>query len=317
LASPTSKKVIYAALAGNTLIAITKFVAASLTGSSAMFSEGVHSLVDTGNQGLLLYGLRRAGRKPDRAHPFGYGQELYFWSFVVAILIFALGAGIAAYEGIAKIRAPHPIEGWWINLVVLALAMVFEGWAWSVAFREFVKIKGKRSYVAAVRESKDPTVFTVLFEDSAAMLGLLAAAAGVVLGEWLELPVLDGVASLVIAAILAVTAVLLAVETKALLIGEGAAPEVVADLRRLIAAEPGVSGTNELLTLHFGPNDVLVTASLEFDDALTGNEVEACVAALEQRIKAKHPEVTRVFVEAQSLRSHLRAGERQAATDAG
>ena len=190
-----SKKVIYAALAGNSLIAVTKFVAAGLTGSSAMLSEAVHSVVDTGNQGLLRYGLARSRRPADEEHPFGHGPELYFWAFVVAILIFGLGAGISFYEGLAKISDPHPITNPVINYVVLAVAIVFELGAWLVAFREFRKVQGRATLLTAVRRSKDPALFTVLFEDTAAMLGLLFALAGIALADWLDMPWLDGAAS--------------------------------------------------------------------------------------------------------------------------
>ena len=179
MAASGSKKVIYAALAGNGLIAITKFFAASVTGSSAMLSEAIHSVVDTGNQGLLLYGIKRSKRPPDAAHPFGYGSEIYFWSFVVAILIFGLGAGISFYEGMQKLMNPHPISDPYINYIVLALAMVFEAGSWWIAYKEFGKVRGNFGLFEAVRRSKDPTIFTVLFEDTAAMLGLFAALIGI------------------------------------------------------------------------------------------------------------------------------------------
>ncbi len=205
-----SKKVIYAALVGNSLIAVTKFGAAFVTGSSAMLSEAVHSMVDTGNQGLLLYGLRRAQRPTDEAHPYGYGTELYFWTFVVAILIFGLGAGVSVYEGVQKVLHPHPVTNPAVSYIVLAVAMVFEAVAWTIAFREFRKHKGDGSYFDAVRRSKDPTVFTVLFEDSAAMAGLVFAFAGILAGQLLDMPALDGIAAICIGAILTIVAALLA-----------------------------------------------------------------------------------------------------------
>ena len=163
MATPASKKVIFAALAGNSIIAVIKFAAAAITGSSAMLSEAIHSVVDTGNQVLLLYGIRAAARRPDDSHPFGYGMELYFWTFVVAILIFALGSGISIYEGVAKVLEPHPINNPEINYLVLGAAMIFEGVAWSIAVKEFRKVKGNRGWIEEVRHSKDPTIFTVLF----------------------------------------------------------------------------------------------------------------------------------------------------------
>jgi cation diffusion facilitator family transporter len=296
--------VIYAALAGNSLIAVTKFAAAAATGSSAMFSEAIHSVVDTGNQGLLLYGMKRARRPADTQHPFGYGMELYFWTFVVAILIFAVGAGISLYEGITKWLHPHALTSPHINYIVLGLALVFEAGAWWVAFREFRRSKGQLGYIAAVRTSKDPTIFTVLFEDSAAMLGLVAAFLGIALGQALDLPALDGVASIVIGLILAATAILLAYESKGLLIGEGASAAVVAGIRRIVAGRPGIDQVNELLTMHLGPRDVLLTLSLDFDDRLTAGQVEAAISDLESAIKSAYPQVSRVFIEAQSRKAH-------------
>ncbi len=304
MASHASKKVIYAALAGNGLIAVTKFAASAMTGSSAMLSEAIHSVVDTGNQVLLLYGLKRAGRPADTTHPFGYGMELYFWTFVVAILIFAVGAGISIYEGIAKLASPHPVSDPYINYIVLSLAMVFEAAAWWIAYKEFQRSKGPLGFLAAVRESKDPTVFTVLFEDSAAMLGLIAAFVGIFLGEVYGIPELDAVASIVIGLILGATAVLLAYESKGLLIGEGARSAVVADVERIVSKKTGIERVNELLTMHLGPRDVLLTLSLDFDDKLTAGQVETAISELESAIKSEFPEITRIFIEAQSWRAH-------------
>ena len=302
-----SKSVIYAALAGNTAIALSKFGAAWFTGSSAMLSEAFHSVVDTGNQLLMLFGMHRAARPPDAAHPFGHGLQLYFWSFVVAMLIFALGAGISIYEGISKVRAPHPVESAWVNYAVLGLSILFEGYVWVVALREFRKEKGSRGLLAAVRASKDPTVFTVLFEDSAALLGLFTALLGVFLSERLGMPVLDGVASIVIGLILAVTASFLAYECQSLLTGESAHPEVQANIRTIAEGQPGVRRLNEAITMHFGPQDILATLSLDFEDDLPALQVERVVSEIERRIKAAHPEVKRVFVEAQSFQAHRRS----------
>lgn len=304
MADPTSKKVIYAALVGNGLIAVTKFGATLFTGSSAMLSEAVHSVVDMGNQGLLLFGLRRAKRPPDSAHPFGYGMELYFWTFVVAILIFAVGAGISIYEGLHRIGSPQPITNPHINYIVLLLAMVFEAFAWTVAFREFRRTKGTLGYLEAVRRSKDPTVFTVLFEDSAAMLGLIVAMLGIAAAQALDMPVMDGVASVAIGVILAVTAVVLAYETKSLLIGERAQPEVIAGIREIVRHYPQIITVNELLTMHLGPRDVLLNLSVDFDDHANSMEVEDAISDMEQQIKSAYPDVKRVFIEAQSWHRH-------------
>ena len=309
MASGSSKKVIYAALAGNGLIAVTKFGAATYTGSSAMLSEAIHSLVDTGNQVLLLHGMRRAGKPADNRHPFGYGMELYFWSFVVAILIFGLGAGVSIYEGVEKLRHPHDIVDPHINYIVLAAAMVFEGVAWWVAYREFNRTRGDLGFVQAVRRSKDPTVFTVLFEDTAAMLGLIVAFIGIWLAEVLGLPILDGVASVLIGVILATTAILLAIETKGLLVGEGADHEVVVGIRRIADENPAILQVNELRTLHLGPVDILVNLSVDFRDGLDSGELERAVSEMERRIKAGFPDVKRVFIEAQNWLAHRRDEE--------
>ena len=302
-----SKKVVFAALAGNSLIAITKFTAAAYTGSSAMLSEAIHSVVDTGNQGLLLYGMWRAKRPADAVHPFGYGMELYFWTFVVAILIFAVGAGVSMYEGIHKLSDPTPVTDAYIAYIVLGLAMIFEAGAWWIAFKEFRRSKGKLGYFRAMRETKDPAVLTVLFEDSAAMLGLVVAFVGIWLGDQLGMPEIDAAASIVIGLILAVVAALLAYEAKGLLIGEGASPETLDRLRQVIGAEDGILRLNELLTMHLGPRDVLLNISLDFKADLSSNDVERVVSTLKRKIKEAVPEVTRVFVEAQSWFGHAQA----------
>lgn len=296
-----SKKIIYAALAGNTLIALTKFVAAGLTGSSAMLSEGVHSLVDTGNQLLLLHGLRRSQLPPDGRFPFGYGKEVYFWSFVVAILIFGLGAGVSIYEGVLHCLDPSPLESPLINFVVLGLALLFEGVAWTMALRQFRRDKGDMGYVRAVRRSKDPSLVVVLFEDSAAMAGLLAAFVGVGLYALTGNHYYDGGASIVIGLILAATATWLAVETKGLLIGEGAMPEVVARLRQIVAETPEAVGCGRVLTMHLGPDHVLVNLEVDFDDALGAAQVEAAVDRLDRRIKAELPLVKSLSIAAKGL----------------
>ena len=295
-----------AALIGNGLIATTKFIASTLTGSSAMLSEAIHSLVDTGNQGLLLWGLKRASRPADERHPFGYGMELYFWTFVVAILIFAIGAGVSLYEGISKLNDPHEVMNPHINYIVLGIAMIFEGGAWCVAFKEFKKRKGKMGYFKAVQVSKDPTVFTVLFEDSAAMLGLLVAFIGLLLTQWLGNPVFDALASITIGVILGATAMLLAFESKGLLIGEAASREVVSGIRGILQNEPSILSINELLTMHLGPEDVLLNISIDFHSGISVDQVEDTITSLENEIKASYPEIARIFIEAQSRIAHLR-----------
>lgn len=300
MSSANSKKVIIAALIGNTFIAITKFGAALMTGSSAMLSEGVHSLVDTGNQILLLYGLKRAQKKPDDAFPFGYGKEIYFWSFIVAILIFAVGSGISLYEGIHSLYEPKEITSPMINYIVLGLAMVFEGSALFFALTEFNKVRGSRSYIQAVRHGKDPTLFVVLFEDSAAMLGLMVALIGVALAELTGNLMWDGMASIVIGLILGVTAIWLAIETKSLLIGEGVGPVVRKSIKDIINAETHVDNVNEILTLHMGPDFVLANISIDFKESLKVGELEKLIQEITVKIKNEHPFIKRVFIEAEA-----------------
>lgn len=307
MASHSSKKVIYAALFGNAVIAATKFAAATVTGSSAMLSEAIHSLVDTGNQWLLLHGIRRSTQPPDERHPFGYGMEVYFWTFVVAIMVFAVGAGVSFYEGIGKLQDPTPVTDAYINYIVLGIAIVFEAAVWWVAAKEFNKRRGNLGILAAIQRSKDPTVFTVLFEDSAALLGLIIAMIGIALAQHLDMPIFDGIASIGIGLILAATAMLLAYESKGLLIGESAHPEVRSGIRQMIDEDPRILVTNEVLTLHFGPEDVLLTLSVDFADSLSSADVEAAISELEQKIKARYPEIKRLFIEAQSWIGHRRA----------
>jgi len=317
--APSSRKVIYAAFAGNLLIAITKFVAAGMTGSSAMLSEGIHSVVDTGNQILLLYGLKKAEQPADEHFPFGHGKEVYFWSFVVALLIFAVGAGVSAYEGVLHILDPHPIENPMVNYIVLALAMLFEGASWFVAVREFSKLKGKRGYIEAVRSGKDPSTFVVLFEDSAAMLGLMVAFAGVFLGSWLENPYFDGAASIVIGLILGATALWLAYETKGLLIGESASQRIVAGIRDIVRKYESVEHVNEVLTMHMGPEYVLANVSVDFTDTATAGDVADVVNEIDGAIKAAFPVVKRVFIEGEARKPERagRASGRAAAVGQG
>jgi len=297
-----SKKVILAALIGNSLVALTKFVAAAITRSSAMLSEGIHSVVDTGNQVLLLHGMRRAKKPPDRENPFGHGKEIYFWSFVVAILIFALGAGISIYEGIHHITHPRSLGNPIINYIVLGLAMIFEGGALYFAVTEFSKSKGKLGYMEGVKRGKDPSLFVVLFEDAAAMLGLMTAFIGIWLSQVTGSPFFDGAASVVIGLILGGTAIWLAYETKSLLIGESADEKVVNGIREIVKDEDGVEHVNEVLTMHMGPNYILANLSVDFEDGLPSEKMEETISKLDGAIKAAFPRVKRIFVEAEARR---------------
>ena len=311
MSSPSSSRAIIAALIGNSLIAISKFIAATYTGSSAMFSEGVHSVVDTGNQLLLLYGLKRSRKPADKYHPLGYGKEMYFWSFVVSILIFGLGAGICFYEGIHKISSPQPVTKPIINYTVLGLAIIIEAWTCWVAFAEFKKSKGDCGWLEAIHVSKDPALFTIMFEDTAALLGLFVALVALILSEYLNLPILDALASIFISIILAVTAGFLAFECKGLLTGEGASDKVVAGINQIIQNSKGITHVNEVLTLHLGPQDVLLNISLDFEDNLSSGQVEETISFLESKIKTMFPEIKRVFIEAQSWGAHRKESYRQ------
>ena len=291
-----SSIVLYAALAANLGIAVTKGIAATITGSAAMFSEAVHSLVDTTNQLLLLYGQRRAKRPADEMHPLGYGQELYFWSFVVAILVFSLGAGVSVYEGVHAIRAPEEVSRPVINYIVLGIAFVFEGASWTIALRAFNRQKGDRGWWQAFRDSKDPAVFIPLFEDSAALTGVLIAAGALGLAHALDAPVIDGVGSILIGVLLATVAFLLARESKHLLIGEQADPALGRDLRRWAERQEGVVAAVEVITLQLAPDQIAAILSVDIDDDLNGAGAEALVMRLERDAKAAFEPLSRVFV---------------------
>jgi len=306
MAASGSTKVVIAALVGNGLISVTKFAASMYTGSSAMMSEGIHSVVDTCNQALLLYGIQRSNRPADKIHPFGYAREIYFWAFIVAVLIFAVGSGVSVYEGVHKLLKPTPVNDAFVNYIVLGVAFVFEAGAWWMALREFTRVKGALGYFEAVRRSKDPALFTVLFEDTAAMAGIVVAFTGIWLGQVTGLVWMDGAASIVIGVILAIVAALLAYECKGLLVGESASEEVVESIRTLIESHSADTTVNEFLTMQLGPDDVLVTISLDFSGSLSADDVERHVSEMESKIKTAHPEVKRVFIEAQSFAAHVR-----------
>lgn len=294
-----SKKVIYAALIANAIIAVVKFIAAAITGSSAMFSEGIHTTVDTGNQLMLLLGLKKATKPADKLHPFGYGKEIYFWSFIVAIMIFAIGAGISIYEGIHSVLDPHPIENAIVSYGVLGGAMVITGIAWYFAWKEFKRIKGDRGYFEAVQKEKNPTTFVVLFEDSAALLGLFVAITGIGLSQWTGMPVFDGIASIVIGLILGTTAAWLAYETKGLLIGESADPHMLKEIEKDLSSYNKIKHVNEVLTLHMGPNFILLNISVDFQDDISSHQIEVTSAELTKELKSNFPLVKRVFIESE------------------
>ena len=304
MATSSRKLVIYAALIGNTLIAVTKFIAAFITSSSAMFSEGIHSLVDTGNQVLLLYGLKQSKKPADERYPFGHGKEIYFWSFVVAIMIFAVGAGISMYEGLHRLHNPKPIENISINYIVLGLAILFESVAWMLAFREFNSVRGKWGVFEAIKRAKDPSLFVVLFEDTAAILGLLVALFANIISHQSGLFIFDAIASIIIGVILGGTAVWLAYETKGLLIGESANIHVVNGIRSITASFEEIDHINEVLTMHMGPDFILVNISVDFVDPISADNLEKVIQRLDETVKKQYPNVKRIFVEAEARKLH-------------
>ena len=300
-----SKVAVIAAVVGNLLVAISKFVAAYFTGSSAMISEGIHSLVDTGNGGLVLLGLRRANRPADAGHPFGHGKELYFWTLIVAISIFGIGGGMSVYEGVRHLL--HPVEAGdpLFNYIVLAVALAIEGTSFFVAMREFNRARGTRPAIEFIRASKDPSLFTIVFEDSAAMLGLVVAFLGVLLGQLTGLPQFDGGASVLIGLILMSVAWVLASETKGLIVGEGVEPAVLEQMRAQVAADAAVARIGEIRTMFMGPTDLLVNLDVAFREGLGHAEVAEAIQRVESALKAAQPEISRVYIEARSVTDAL------------
>ncbi len=294
---------IYGAIGANFVIAVAKFVAGGATGSSAMLSEGIHSLVDTGNQSLLLLGLRQSKKPADEGHPFGHGKELYFWSLIVAIILFGAGGGMSLYEGITHLQHPVVIEDPTWNYVVLAIGLVVEGAAWYLAWRALQERRGKDESVwRALRESKDPAVFVVLGEDTAAMLGLIIAFLGVYLGHRFDNPLFDAAASIVIGLVLILVAIFLAYESKGLLVGERADTDVVRRLRSLTEADPAIRQVRRLLTMHLAPDQILLNLDVEFEPTLSAQEVARAVDRLEATIRQQQPEVRHIFVEAEAIK---------------
>lgn len=292
-----SNRVVYAAVAANLLIAVAKFAAAFATGSSAMLTEGIHSLVDSGNGGLLLLGARLARKPADGRHPHGHGREVYFWSFVVAVMIFAVGGGISIYEGILRLLHPEPIKSAIWNYVVLGASFLFEGTSFLIALRHFRKQTTQNlSLLAAIRRSKDPADFMVLLEDSAALVGIVVAALGVTLQLVTGNGAFDGGASILIGILLCVVASILAVETRGLLVGEGMLPESASKIRRVIEDDPAVERAAYPLSSYLGPDTVLINVAIQFDPTLTTPAIEEAVARIQEKVRAQYPVVKRVYV---------------------
>jgi cation diffusion facilitator family transporter len=300
---------VVAAIAGNVAIAIVKFIAAGMTGSSAMISEGIHSVVDTGNGCLLLVGLKKSEKPANERHPFGYGKEVYFWSLIVAMSVFGIGGGLSMYEGIDHLLNPAPLEDPTINYIVLGLSFLFEGISFTIAYRQFRRHKGDRGPIQAIRHGKDPSMFTVVFEDTAALIGLTIAFVGIFLSHQLDNVYFDGVASVCIGVLLAGVAMWLAVETKGLLVGERADPALVRAVEEIAAGDEDVVGVGHALTMHLGPAEVLLNLGIEFRPGTTAEAIHASVHRIEERIIAKYPEVTRIYLEVESFRTGVSQGE--------
>jgi len=296
-----SKVAVVAAVVGNLLVAISKFVAAAFTGSSAMIAEGIHSLVDTGNGILVLWGMRRADRPADPGHPFGHGKELYFWTLLVAISVFGIGGGMSLYEGVIHLMHPVPVENPLFNYVVLTIALAIEGASFHIAMREFNAARAGRPAFEFIRASKDPSLFTIVFEDSAAMAGLLVAFISVFLGQITGSPYFDGGASVLIGLILMTVAWLLARETKGLLVGEGVEPAVLAHMYEIVGSDSAIEGVGQIRTMFVGPKELLVNIDVAFKKGVGASRMQQSIARVEAALKAEYPEVGNIYIEAASL----------------
>lgn len=303
---------VYAAIAANFVIAIIKFVAAFATGSSAMVSEGIHSLVDTGNQSLLILGVNRSRLPADEGHPFGHGKELYFWGLIVAVVLFGIGGGMSVYEGITHIQHPAELGDPTWNYVVLGIAFVVEGVAWTIALRELLKeIKGDTGIWEAFRTSKDPTIFTVLAEDTAAAAGLVVAAVGVFLAHRFNNPTIDGIASIIIGIILAAVAVFLAYESRGLIVGESAETDIVRGVQQILHDDPAVERVGRLMTMHLGPREILLNADIQFRTDGSGEQLATVVDRVESNIRGQYPRVKHIFLETEMLKQQPKEKSQQ------
>lgn len=299
-----SKISIYAALAANIGIAIIKFIAAVFTGSSSMISEGIHSAVDSGNQILLLIGIKRSQRPADENHPFGHGQEIYFWSLIVAVLIFGLGGGMSIYEGIIHIKNPESLTDAFWNYIVLGVAFIFEGTSFVVAVRGFIKLEGKGQFYKKLRYSKDPSLFVVIFEDGAALVGLIIAGIGVFLSHYFQNPILDGAASILIGILLAIVAIILVKESRNLLTGESANKNQIQIIKKIVNENANVNETRPPLTMQLSPNEVLLALDIEFKNHLQGTELAETICNLEKEIKSQIPMIKQIYIEARVFNDH-------------
>ena len=299
----SSKIAIYGAIAANVLIAVSKFVAASITGSAAMMSEGVHSLVDTSNGFLLLYGIKQSKKVPDEEHPFGYGKEVYFWTFVVAILIFGFGGGVAIYKGVNHLIHPQPQQGdLFINYIVLVMASVFEGIALFFALRQFNKSRKDLGLLEALRKSKDSATAAIIIEDSAALMGLVIAFFGLLLGDVFQYSKADGIASVLIGVLLSLVAVFLARESKQLLVGEGLGKKNREEIRKILADNVNIEAFGSIKSIYFGPDSVLLALDVNFVDGLSTDQLEKVVMDLENQIKGRKPFIDKIYIESRAFK---------------
>jgi len=292
-----SKIPLYSALAANLAIAITKFIAAGVTGSSAMISEGIHSVVDTANEILLLFGIHKSKKPANAQRPFGYGKELYFWAFIVSILIFGIGGGISFYEGVTHLQHPSQIEDPKWNYLVLGVAFVFDGISFITAMREFKRQRGSMPFWTAVRESKDPSTFVVLFEDAADLLGLTVAFLGIFLGHYYQDPRFDGIASIIIGIILTAISALLLKESRSLLMGETADPETLQEVTRLTEANPLVVKVNLPLSMYMAPEEIILVLPIIFQEEVNSRDITQAIVQIRQTIQQKFPSIKQIFVE--------------------
>jgi cation diffusion facilitator family transporter len=301
-----SRTAIYGAIAANIAIAVSKFIVAGITGSSVMISEGVHSTVDTFNDFLLLLGVKFSQRPATQEHPFGHGKELYFWSLIVAVLIFGVGGGISAYEGILHMRAPAPMKEPLWNYIVLGVAAIFEGASFLIALRQFRAENDAADFAEALRNNRDPSTLSVVAEDGAALIGLAIAACGTFLSHALDMPVIDGAASTLIGLLLCGVAIFLMQQLRGLLVGEGIRPDTSAAIRRITQNHPSVCKVGPILGMYMGADDILLTLDVEFQAKTTASEVARAVDAIEREIRAAYPKIKRIYIEGRSLTASVR-----------
>ncbi|MGD8730781.1 MAG: cation diffusion facilitator family transporter [Anaerolineales bacterium] len=293
---------VYAAMGANALVALSKFLVAAITRSSAMLSEGIHSLADTGNQALLLLGIHLSRRPADANHPFGYGKEIYFWSLIVAIVLFGVGGGVLLYEGIMHLQEPVELTRPQGNYVVIGLAALFESTSFVIAYHKLRSANPADPILLSIHRSKNPEVFLVVFEDAAALAGLVIAFQGVFLSHQFEVPALDAIASLIIALILMVVAVFLAYESRELLLGEATGDEIISAIKKIVQDDSLVRHAERPVTMHLGPDEVLLNMDMNFVDKIDSTQVAAAVDRIEKAIQSQFPDINRIYFEAEGLK---------------